>query len=579
MQRALLLLPLMASAFPCTRAQEVLFSEDFEGAQPSFMLNTADVSSVTSGSNAWLINNAYTGGQGTIECMGFPLPFSVPNTPAQPAGINTPNGKYMHIASMGGVASGVLNCHFAAADGFCTPAENFFARMTTDVNTMGASEVTLKFWWLCAGSNNNYGEVYYSTNGGSSWTLIDQPISQYRNQGTWTQQSISLPQFNGQNTLRFGFRFVNGSSISASDPGFAVDDVLVTKAGQEPNVILTGSIQPTSHCPGSTVPIPYTVTGSWGAGNVFTAQLSDATGNFDQPVDIGSIASQYSGSITATIPPATPLGTGYLVRVIGSDPSTMGTVSVTALTIVSAPYAGESTHITLCRDMEPQVLLDYLPGADACGDWSLAGSVVPGIIDPATASPGAYLYTTNCAGNCPQDQAVLTVSFVSAPDAGLDAQTSVCANGPAVDLFALLGGTPDAGGSWFMEGAPAGAVFNPTGPADICFMYLVAGIPPCATDTALVCVQVEDCTGVPEEAADGGLRWLGQSGMQHVLLAGRIQPDAVEVMDATGRRVGADLHRQGDKLLLSMGGVPAGMYFVRALRQGRTAVVRLVHQR
>ena len=191
MKRLLPLLPLFLPAV--LNAQTVLFEDGFDGT-PAFTLNTTDVSSTAGGANTWLINDAYTGGSGEIVCLGFPFGFTVPTTAGQPAGISDANGSYMHITSEAAIASGVQNCCFAAADGFCTEAANHFAAMSTDVSTVGQGEVSLSFWWLCGGGNNNYGEVYYSTNGGNSWSAITTPIAQYRDQSAWVQQTIADPE-------------------------------------------------------------------------------------------------------------------------------------------------------------------------------------------------------------------------------------------------------------------------------------------------------------------------------------------------------------------------------------------------
>ena len=90
-------------------AQTTLFSETFESS-PTITLNTTDQGGVSnSPDNTWLINNAYTGGGGTVVCIGFPFPFSVPNTPAQPGGVTSPNGNYLHITSVAAQNSGILN--------------------------------------------------------------------------------------------------------------------------------------------------------------------------------------------------------------------------------------------------------------------------------------------------------------------------------------------------------------------------------------------------------------------------------------------------------------------------------------
>lgn len=574
MQRPLFILPLLALA-STAHGQQVLFSEGFESGQPAFTLNTTDVGSTAQGDNQWVVNDAYTGGQGSMTCMGFPFNYTVPNTPAQPAGITNANGNYLHIASTAALASGINNCNFAAADGLCINAANHFARMSTDVATIGLADVTLKFWWLCRGSNNSFGEVYYSTDAGSSWTLITEPVQKYRAQATWTQQSISLPEFAGQATLRFGFRFVNQQTVSANDPAFGIDDVLVTATAQDPNSLLTGSITPATYCPGSSLLVPYTASGPWGAGNTFTALLSDASGSFAAPTPIGSVASTFSGSVQAMIPMDTPLGTGYLVKVVASSPSMEGAVSVTALTMVAGPYAGAPIHGALCRNDGPRALLSFLPGASDCGAWTLDGVAVPDTIDPATAMAGAYVYTTDCGMGCPEDQATVTLEMIDPPHAGHDTTYVVCMDSGPFSLFDVLGGTPDAGGTW---SGPGNGTFDPAIMDPGCFTYTVHGIPPCAADSGMVCVVVETCTGISDvTGAMAQPTWSGQQGTVHRIGWSGDKPLQVMVYEASGRAVQAEWTYRGTALQVALDAFPAGVYVVRIARPEGVTMVRMVH--
>ncbi|HQP03628.1 MAG TPA: HYR domain-containing protein, partial [Bacteroidales bacterium] len=88
-------------------------------------------------------------------------------------------------------------------------------------------------------------------------------------------------------------------------------------------VSLTGSCTPQSISVGFTA-------GTYNAGNVFTAQLSDATGSFSSPVNIGSLTATTSGTIAANIPIVT-YGTQYRIRVISSNPATYGSDNGTDL--------------------------------------------------------------------------------------------------------------------------------------------------------------------------------------------------------------------------------------------------------
>lgn len=74
--------------------------------------------------------------------------------------------------------------------------------------------------------------------------------------------------------------------------------------------------------------IAFTSTGTFTGGNVYTAQLSDGSGSFANPVNIGTLTSTAnSGSISITIPSTTISGTGYVIRIISDSPSTIGTNS------------------------------------------------------------------------------------------------------------------------------------------------------------------------------------------------------------------------------------------------------------
>jgi hypothetical protein len=223
----LLLSPFMLVA----QNTDTLLYEQFETGGASFTLNTTDLNSVTPavGYNEWVVNNAYTGGTGTLICLGIPNSFTVPNTPAQPAGQTggTATG-YLHLASDAALLSGIMNSSYLAASGLCGGNENYFAGMAQDIVTTGYDSVNVSFLWLCSGAANNYGEMYYSIDGGSTWTQITSPVAQFNNNTNWTTCSVTLPVFTGQPTLRFGFRFVNQITFTASDPAFSIDEFLIT---------------------------------------------------------------------------------------------------------------------------------------------------------------------------------------------------------------------------------------------------------------------------------------------------------------------------------------------------------------
>ncbi len=105
--------------------------------------------------------------------------------------------------------------------------------------------------------------------------------------------------------------------------------------------VTTSAITGSPFCAGAAVNVPYTISGTFTAGNIFTAQLSDATGSFASPVTIGTLTSTNAGTINASIPFTTGSGTAYRIRVVSSNPVTTGSNNGSNLTInaltISAP--------------------------------------------------------------------------------------------------------------------------------------------------------------------------------------------------------------------------------------------------
>lgn len=81
------------------------------------------------------------------------------------------------------------------------------------------------------------------------------------------------------------------------------------------------------------ITVPYTTSGTFNNGNIFTAQLSDASGSFASAVNIGTVTATSSGNISATIDHTTAAGTGYRIRVISDNPVVLGSDNGTDLVI------------------------------------------------------------------------------------------------------------------------------------------------------------------------------------------------------------------------------------------------------
>ena len=369
--------------FNLANAQTTLFSENFESGNQGFTLNTADLSSNTGngGSNYWVVNNAYSGGSGSLICLGFPFSFTVNNTASQPAGVtNNPNSSYMHISSAAAVSSGINCASFTAADGLCNFDENNFTKMSTDISTVGYDSIELSFYWLCAGGPQSYGELYYSTNSGSSWLQVNTPTTTLNNQSSWIQRKLSLADFEQKPAIRFGFRFVNLTATSASDPSLGIDEFIVRGFVNAPAATITApSFNAVAFCPGDVFNLNFNTTGAFNAGNVFTAQLSNSSGSFISPLTIGQLTAQSASAINVTIPPGTAAGNGYRIRVVSSSPNIIGADNGINISIGAGPNSGIaiSAQDTLCSGISTTVTLNGVSDSAIWQQSSNGSSFIP----------------------------------------------------------------------------------------------------------------------------------------------------------------------------------------------------------
>ncbi len=217
----------------------------------------------------------------------------------------------------------------------------------------------------------------------------------------------------------------------------------ITSSG---NTITTGTISGSPFCAGASLSVPFTLTGVFNVGNVFTAQLSDASGSFASPVTIGTLTSQTAGTIACTIPGGTASGTGYRIRVISSNPVVTGTdngVNITINAIPATPTITAGGPTTFCAGGSVT-----LTSSSATGNvWTPGGATTPSI--SATAS-GSYTLAVTTAGCTSASSAPVVVTVNALP-----ATPTITAGGPT---------TFCAGGSVTLTSSSAtGNVWSPGG--------------------------------------------------------------------------------------------------------------------
>ena len=252
---------------------------------------------------------------------------------------------------------------------------------------------------------------------------------------------------------------------------FISGTTILSQGIQQPEVdILTGSITGTAFCAGVAVSVPFTASGYYGSGNVFTAQLSNGSGSFASPVNIGTLTSTVSGTVSATIPANTASGTGYRIRVTANLPNYTGLDNGADITIRPQFTTGEitTTGETICYNASPAAAIGNAADASG-GDLSITYSwrssadgyaaAIDGAIESTYLPSGTFTTTTsykryakdNTCNTTPEvSTGTWTVTVIELPVAGTNGTLTICAGTTvtAEQLFAQLGGSPDAGGAW-----------------------------------------------------------------------------------------------------------------------------------
>jgi len=287
-----------------------LFTEDFNTGGTSFSLNTTGPAANT-GINQWLIDNQYNGG-------GL-YPNTTPQTNTTSGTIGqAPFSPYLHVHDLG-YAGTATNCNYNS-----NVTSDRFTKMSQGFCTLGFTQVTMTFFYLAGGNGtSDYGELYYSTDGGGSWNPVGSP---YSNTNLWTYQIVTNPAFDNQQDLRFGFRWRNSTSGLAPGMSFAIDDIIVVGTYDNvinPVTINVPNIAPNPVCQGAFLNIQYTLSQPLCAGT-YAIEMSNSVGNFAPPTNMGVFnigPNTTTGSVNITIPTTTAAGGCYRIRISRLTPA------------------------------------------------------------------------------------------------------------------------------------------------------------------------------------------------------------------------------------------------------------------
>jgi gliding motility-associated-like protein len=261
--------------------------------------------------------------------------------------------------------------------------------------------------------------------------------------------------------------------------------------------VYTYTVNGTAPCPNSTATVTVTESTPPNAGNDASITLCNTSAPVvlvtqlgGSPSGTGTWTAPGGGTVSGGLDPAVDPPGPYTYTVAGTAPCPNDVVALT-VAINQAPTAGTNGAITLCSSGTPVSLFTQLGGTpDVGGTWSGPSPVVGGMIDPATMSAGVYTYTVNGVAPCPSESATVTVTINTPPVPGTPGAITLCSSDAPASLFAQLGGTPNAGGTWIGPSPVVGDMLDPATMSAGVYTYTLNGVAPCPSESATVTVTI-----------------------------------------------------------------------------------------
>ncbi|MPR33614.1 Ig-like domain-containing protein [Salmonirosea aquatica] len=209
-------------------------------------------------------------------------------------------------------------------------------------------------------------------------------------------------------------------------------------SGSNAQTITTGTLAVSELCVPSTLSVPFTKTGTFGAGNSFSVELSGPTGSFDSPRVLAG--SGVTSPLSVTLPGDVVNGTGYKVRVVASDPQDVRSTSPSTLTLQQVPAAPAvtTTAYTYCIGATALPLSATASDGNSLKWYDSGGSSLASAPVPSTTIAGTQTYAVAQAtsAGCTSAKVTITVQVISPPLAPTTSPVQVCEGGVATPLTA-----------------------------------------------------------------------------------------------------------------------------------------------
>ncbi len=469
--------------FSFSSSAQVFWTENFNNGCTGQGAPCGNINAYIGGPNGPWTSTLGAGNTGTdpntfyVSCTENGNPVGVGGTScggAATCGVASPSNATLHVGNistspLAGFACPTGDCGAAYDAGFIGGAvETDIRAESPTINCTGHTGISINFNYMLGGDLGvDYGEVVYSDDNGVSWYFLASPnITALCGgaQGEWASYTFALPATCDNNPfVKIGFHWVNNDDGTGTDPSFAIDDVTLSTAAA--NTITTSPLVG-PFCACSTINVPFTSTGTFNAGNVYKAELSDVTGSFTTFALIGTLNSTAnSGTISCTIPCNTPAGSNYFIRIVATSPATTGTANLVPFTINAqqdASFIYSSSSYCQAGTNPSASITGVAGGTFTSTPAGLVINASTGLITLATSAINTYTVTYTTAGPCP-GTFTATISITGSPVATFNYPlASYCTNVADPSPVYTGGGTA---GNYTV--APLGLVFISAGTGQV----------------------------------------------------------------------------------------------------------------
>jgi hypothetical protein len=150
----------------------------------------------------------------------------------------------------------------------------------------------------------------------------------------------------------------------------------------------------TNYCKSKTISYKVTPVAEFSTDNQFIMELSDTSGNFDNPSKLASVNSSTTCTLNASVPEGITYGIKYLVRVKSTNPISYGTPDSAIFFDSPAPTSSFSFPTLVCFNSEAHIYYSGNASSNAQYEWNFNnGNISQG------SGQGPYSVTWNSPGD------------------------------------------------------------------------------------------------------------------------------------------------------------------------------------